>query len=110
MTLNTAHGSGPQTPPVHYDPPANGPTWHEWITARLPHITHVATWKGMIKVGRRWLAHAIDDNTRAKFGHSLGGELRRDSSDYLDTILIPTSQVTGAADVSAPLTWTSDDT
>ena len=51
----------------------------------------------------------MDDNTRAKLGHSLDGELRRDSSDYLDTILIPTSQATGAAGVSAPLTWTSDD-
>ena len=109
MTLNTAHGFGPQTPSVHHGPPANGPTWHEWITAHLPHITHVATRKGMLKVGRRWIAHAMDDNTRAKLGHSLDGELRRDSSDYLDAILIPTSQVTGAADVSAPLTWTSDD-
>ena len=63
----------------------------------------------MIKVGRRWIAHAMDDNTRAKLGHSLDGELRRDSSDFLGAILIPTSQVTGAADVSAPLTWTSDD-
>ena len=51
----------------------------------------------------------MDDNSRAKLGHSLDGELRRDSSDYLDSILIPTSQVTGAADVSAPLTWTSGD-
>ena len=51
----------------------------------------------------------MDDNTRAKLGHSLDGELRRDSSDYLDTILIPISQATGAAGVSAPLTWTSDD-
>ena len=51
----------------------------------------------------------MDDNTRAKLGHSLDGELRRDSSDFLGAILIPTSQVTGAAGVSAPLTWTSDD-
>ena len=51
----------------------------------------------------------MDDKSRAKLGHSLDGELRRDSSDYLDSILIPTSQVTGAADVSAPVTWTSDD-
>ena len=55
------------------------------------------------------VTHAMDDNTRAKLGHSLDGELRRDSSDFLGAILIPTSQATGAADVSAPLTWTSDD-
>ena len=63
----------------------------------------------MIKVGRRWVTHTMGDNTRAKLGHSLDGELRRDSSDFLGAILIPTSQVTGAADVSAPVTWTSDD-
>ena len=81
--LNAAHGFGPPTPPVHRDPPADGPTWHEWTTAHSPHITHVATRKGMIKVGRRWIVHGMDDNTRAKLGHSLDGELRRDNSDYL---------------------------
>ena len=109
VALNDAHGFGPQPPSVDRGPPAHGLTWHEWIVAHLPHITHVATRQGMIKVGRRWVTHTMDDNTRAKLGHSLDGELRRDSSDFLDAILIPTSQVTGAADVSAPLTWTSDD-
>ena len=109
VALNDAHGFGPQPPSVDRGPPAHGPTWHEWIVAHLPHITHIATRQGMIKVGRRWVTHTMDDNTRAKLGHSLDGELRRDSSDFLDAILIPTSQVTGAADVSAPLTWTSDD-
>ena len=53
--------------------------------------------------------HTMDGNSRAKLGHSLGGELQRDSNDFLDGLSIPTSQVTGAADVVAPLTWTCSD-
>ena len=69
-------------------------TWEQWAAGAIKHATAVASRQGMVRVGNRLVLRTMDGNSRAKLGHSLGGELQRDSDDFLDGLSVAASRGT----------------
>ena len=92
-TINSAHMFSPPPPLVaHPVPIIRADSWGRWAAGAIPHAKAVASRQGMVRVGNRWVLHTMNDSSRAKLGHSLGGELQRGSNDCLDGLSIPASQ------------------